>query len=207
MNSSQQKIGGKTILCDITSFPHNNCFLTKVSLSGSQLLIWIWIRRSGRCGSAEEPPQRLPWTFSYLRSCENTSLLWDNLGLFLNSLAGHGLLLAFDHMTQTPRRNSLLRGLPRRKWHFYWLAVGLKLSHLKRNCQWFRGSADSMWEVAKGIAAAAVWSWSHWTSLLLWRHTKGRAPSHWDIYEQEPKDQSLKLNWWGKKISRYVTLI
>lgn len=105
MNYSSQKIGGKTILCDITSFPHNNCFLTKVSLSRSQLLIWIGIRRPGRCGSVEEPPQRLPWTFSYLHSWENTSLLWDNLGLFLNSLAGHGLLLAlWPHDADPPTK-------------------------------------------------------------------------------------------------------
>lgn len=101
MNYSQQKIGGKTILCDITSFlPNQRVFESEPVFN----LEWDPPARPGRCGSAEEPPppQRLPWTFSYLRSCENTSLLWDNLELFLNSLAGHGLLLALDHMTQTP---------------------------------------------------------------------------------------------------------
>lgn len=107
-----------------TSFPHNNCFLT-ASLSFGQLLISVWIRRVEACGGGEERQERLPWTLV-------PSVLWKyfphlgNLGLFLNSLAGHGLLLGLDHQTQNPWRpffisDSLFNKDLRQKWRFYML--------------------------------------------------------------------------------------
>lgn len=118
-----------------TSFPHNNCFLA-ASLSFGQLLISVWIRRVEACGSVEERQERLPWTLV-------PSVLWKyfprlgNLGLFLNSLAGHGLLLGLDHQTQNPWRpcfisDSLFNKDLRQKWRFYMLGCSHRNSGTRR---------------------------------------------------------------------------
>lgn len=49
------------------------------------------MRRSSRRGYLE---------LLYLQSCGNPSLVWENVGLSLNSLAGHELLSVLDHETQ-----------------------------------------------------------------------------------------------------------